>query len=218
MRAGSWWSRKLLWERVSGASVPMGCTLEGLNPGTHRGPAAPTAAGHAGRHFTLSPKLTAPYRARKRSWERRAGMQQGASLIVGHGCSVDAHQGQRNQAAAGCHRGFPDVSQPDCPQPCAAGRAHSPCPHSSLGRGTSSRPPCSSSCSRYFTHCFAPSHLISLHRGTLFSPQHQAGPRGRAPCSRLRHTDLGQKPRDAEDGPAGRSAQGTGHHQRERSC
>lgn len=36
--------------------------------------------------------------------------------------------------------------------------------------------------------------LMSLHRGTLFSPV-RAGPRGRAPHSRWRHTELGQKPK-----------------------
>lgn len=47
---------------------PMGCKAGGPNPGTHHTPAAPMAAGRAGRRFSLSPRLTARHGAQKQSW------------------------------------------------------------------------------------------------------------------------------------------------------
>lgn len=103
VRAGSWWSRKLHWERVSGLSASRD-VRPGANAGTQRGPAAPAAAG-AGGGFGRCLAL------------RRAGEQsrQGCSeepLGDGPRSPADAQRGRRTRAAAGSHCGFPD-----CPCP-----------------------------------------------------------------------------------------------------
>lgn len=111
MRAGSRWSRKLHWERVSGPSAPW--DVHGrLNPGTHDAPWQPAVLGDVSASPPGSMLCTGLGRdaARKHpQW-------------LSHGCSVAAHQGQRNRAASRYHCG--------CTAP--QGGTPPPAPHAAL--------------------------------------------------------------------------------------
>lgn len=130
---------------------------------------------------------------RSRAGRGGQGCSKEAPLVVGHSCSVDVHR-----AASRCQRGFPGTLQLACPQHRAsqpAGRAHSPAPPrlAHLGctapqEGTPPPDPCAALAHPggiLHTASLLPQFDLPPQRDS--SPAHQAGPRGRAPYSRLRH-------------------------------